>query len=75
MDMIQLSLKGRVQHIILVSSESDFTPAIKFVKEEVVKVHLKTPSFSRCFALHEMSRKFLLSCCLSGKYLLSVSLL
>lgn len=42
MDMIQLSLKGKVQHIILVSSDSDFIPAVKFVKEEGVKVHLRT---------------------------------
>ncbi len=42
MDMIQLSLKGRVQHLILVSGDSDFIPAVKFVKEEGVKVHLRT---------------------------------
>lgn len=41
MDMIQLSLKNKVQHIILISSDSDFIPAVKFVKEEGVKIHLR----------------------------------
>jgi uncharacterized LabA/DUF88 family protein len=40
-DMIQLSLKGKVQHIILVSGDSDFIPAVRFIKEEGVKVHLR----------------------------------
>lgn len=42
MDMIQLSLKGKVQHIILISNDTDFIPAVKFVKEEGVKVHIRT---------------------------------
>ena len=42
MDLVQLALKGRVQHIILVSADSDFIPAVKFVKEEGVKVHSRT---------------------------------
>ena len=42
MDLVQLALKGRVQHIILVSADSDFIPAVKFVKEESVKVHSRT---------------------------------
>jgi uncharacterized LabA/DUF88 family protein len=41
-DMIQLSLKGKVQHIILVSGDSDFIPAVKLIKEEGVKVHLRS---------------------------------
>lgn len=41
LDMIQLSLKNKIQHIILISSDSDFIPAVRFVKEEGVKVHLR----------------------------------
>ncbi len=55
MDMIQLSLKGKVQHIILVSADSDFIPAVKFVKEEGVKVHLRT-------ALKDVKSELAISC-------------
>lgn len=40
-DMIRLALKNTVQHIILVSNDSDFIPAVQFVKEEGIIVHLR----------------------------------
>ncbi len=39
-DMIKLALKGKIQHIILITGDSDFVPAVQFVKEEGILVHL-----------------------------------
>ena len=38
---IMLALKNKIQHIILITKESDFVPAVQYVKEEGVMVHLR----------------------------------
>ena len=40
-DMIKLALKNKIQHIILITGDSDFVPAVQYVKEEGVLVHLR----------------------------------
>ena len=40
-DMIKLALKNKIQHLILITGDSDFVPAVRFVKEEGVLVHLR----------------------------------
>ncbi len=40
-DMIRLALKNRIQQIILITGDSDFVPAVQYVKEERVIVHLR----------------------------------
>ncbi len=40
-DMIKLELKNKIQHIILITGDSDFVPTVQFVKEERVLVHLR----------------------------------
>lgn len=40
-DMIKLALKNKVQHIILITGDSDFVPAVQYVKDEGVMVHLR----------------------------------
>ena len=40
-DMIKLALKNKIQHIILITGDSDFVPAVQYVKEEGVMVHLR----------------------------------
>ena len=40
MDMLRLAMKGAVQQVVLVASDSDYIPAVKEVKAEGVKVHL-----------------------------------
>ncbi len=40
-DMIKLALKNKIQHIILITGDSDFVPAVQYVKEEGVIVHLR----------------------------------
>jgi len=39
-DLVRLSLKKIVDHIILLTGDSDFVPAIQVAKEEGLKVHL-----------------------------------
>jgi uncharacterized LabA/DUF88 family protein len=40
-DMIKLALKNKIQHIVLITGDGDFVPAVEYVKEEGVKVHLR----------------------------------
>ena len=40
-EMIKLALKNKIQHIILITGDSDFVPAVQYVKEEGVMVHLR----------------------------------
>ena len=40
-DMIKLALKNKIQHLILITGDSDFVPAVQYVKEEGVLVHLR----------------------------------
>lgn len=40
-DMIKLALKNKIQQMILITGDSDFVPAVQFVKEEGVLVHLR----------------------------------
>lgn len=40
-DMIKLALKDRIQQIILITGDGDFVPAVEYVKEDGVKVHLR----------------------------------
>ncbi|MCL5888356.1 MAG: NYN domain-containing protein [Candidatus Thermoplasmatota archaeon] len=40
-DMIRLALKNRIQHVILITGDGDFVPAVQFVKEEGIMVHLR----------------------------------
>lgn len=39
--MIRLALKNKIQQIILITGDSDFVPAVQYVKEEGVLVHLR----------------------------------
>ena len=51
-DMIKLALKNKIQHIILITGDSDFVPAVQFVKEEGVLVHLRhAESYSKELSL------------------------
>ncbi len=44
LDMIKLSMKNRIDDIILVTGDGDFVPVIEFVKGESVKVHVRSGS-------------------------------
>lgn len=39
-DIVRLSLKRIVDHLIIITGDSDFIPAVQVAKEEGVKVHL-----------------------------------
>jgi uncharacterized LabA/DUF88 family protein len=39
-DIVRLSLKRIVDHLIIITGDSDFIPAVKVAKEEGIKVHL-----------------------------------
>jgi uncharacterized LabA/DUF88 family protein len=39
-DIVKLSLKRIVDHLIIITGDSDFIPAVKVAKEEGIKVHL-----------------------------------
>ena len=39
--MIKLALKNKIQDIILITGDSDFVPAVQFVKEEEVLAHYR----------------------------------
>jgi uncharacterized LabA/DUF88 family protein len=39
-DIVRLSLKRIVEHLIIITGDSDFIPAVKVAKEEGIKVHL-----------------------------------
>ncbi|MEM3192583.1 MAG: NYN domain-containing protein [Candidatus Parvarchaeota archaeon] len=34
--MVKLALKNKIQHIILITGDSDFVPAVQYVKEGVI---------------------------------------
>ncbi len=64
-DMIKLALKGKIQQIILITGDSDFVPAVQFVKEEGILVHLRhAESYSKelsqtCDTSMQIPSKFL----------------
>lgn len=53
-DMLKLTLKGAVQRIVLVSSDSDFVPVVKAIRDEgifVVLYYYKSSDFKKqCFS-------------------------
>ena len=66
-DMIKLALKNKIQHIVLVTGDSDFVPAVQYVKEEGVMVHLRhaESSYSKelsqiCDTSKQISKKVLI---------------
>lgn len=71
-DMVRLALKGAIQKVILVASDSDFIPAVRAIKEEGVMVHIyyynnREFSFSRelvteCDDRHELTHKHFQDC-------------
>jgi uncharacterized LabA/DUF88 family protein len=65
--MIKLALKNKIQHIVLVTGDSDFVPAVQYVKEEGVVVHLRhaESSYSKelsqiCDTSKQISKKVLI---------------
>lgn len=71
-DMIKLALKGAIQKVIIVASDSDFIPAVRALKDEGVMVHIyyyddKDFGFSReliseCDDRHELTEEHFKDC-------------
>lgn len=40
-DKTKLALKNKIQHIVMITGDSDFVPAVQYVKEDGVMVHLR----------------------------------
>lgn len=66
LDMIKMSLRNRIEEIILITGDADFVPVVQFVKEQSVKVHLRTGfTYSRelanaCDSAKEIDESFIL---------------
>lgn len=66
-DMLKLALKGAIQQVIIVASDSDFIPAVRALKDEGIMVHIyyyndRDFGFSRelvseCDDRHELTKE------------------